>query len=101
VVGYGQGNPMKATAAERFLEGLREGHIKQPRDPEFTRQVLNAVSRTLPDGRVRFDRPSTSRNKSQQAVRVWDALDAASMVHASAVAELGSGGSSEPLIAWV
>lgn len=87
VIAYGQGNPMKATAAERFLEGLRAGHIKQPRDPEFTRQVLNAISKVLPDGRVRFDRPSTSRNKSQQARRVWDALDAASMVHASAVGE--------------
>jgi phage terminase large subunit-like protein len=100
VVGYGQGNPMKATAAERFLEGLREGHIKQPRDPEFTRHVLNAVSRTLPDGRVRFDRPSTSRNKGQQEVRVWDALDAASMVHASAVGELLQAPAAEPLIAW-
>lgn len=100
VIAYGQGNPMKATAAERFLEGLREGHIKQPRDPEFTRQVLNAISKTLPDGRIRFDRPSTSRNKSQQAVRVWDALDAASMVHASAVGDQGQA-SAEPLLAWV
>ncbi len=99
VVGYGQGNPLKATAAERFLEGLREGHIKQPRDPEFTRHVLNAVSRTLPDGRVRFDRPSTSRNKRQQEVRVWDALDAASMVHATAVGEMAAE-ATEPLIAW-
>jgi phage terminase large subunit-like protein len=99
VVGYGQGNPMKALAAERFLEGLREGHIKQPRDPEFTRQVLNAVSRTLPDGRVRFDRASTSRNKSQQERRVWDALDAASMVHSSAMGEQGTE-EAVPLIAW-
>lgn len=101
VVPYGQGNPMKATAAERFLEGLREGFIKQPRDPEFTRHVLNAVSRTLPDGRVRFDRPSTSRNKSQQGRRVWDALDAASMVHATAVGEhLEDEDSGEPLFAF-
>lgn len=99
VVPYGQGNPMKATAAERFLEGLREGHIKQPRDREFTRQVLNAISKTLPDGRIRFDRTSTSRSKSQQERRVWDALDAASMVHATAVGEM-SAEATEPLIAW-
>ena len=27
-------------AAERFLEGLRQGWIKQPRDAEFTRHVM-------------------------------------------------------------
>ena len=103
VVPYGQGNSMKATAAERFLEGLRQGWLKQPRYPEFTRHVLNAVSRTLPDGRVRFDRPSTSRSASKQEIRVWDSLDAASMVHASAVGEHDASpdGPSEPLVIWV
>lgn len=99
VVGYGQGNPMKALAAERFLEGLREGYIKQPGDPEFTRHVMNAIARTLPDGRIRFDRSSSSRNASQQEQRVWDALDAASMVHSSAVGEQSTE-ESVPLIAW-
>jgi hypothetical protein len=79
---------MKALAAERFLEALRQGWFRQPRDPEFTRHVLNAISRTLPDGRIRFDRKSSARNKSQQEQRVWDALDAASMVNSAAVGEM-------------
>lgn len=101
VVSYPQGNPMKALAAERFLEGLREGFLKQPGDPEFTRHAMNAIARTLPDGRIRFDRSSSSRNKSQQEQRVWDALDAASMVHSSAVGEhLEEEPPSEPLFAF-
>lgn len=99
IVSYGQGNPMKALAAERFLEGLRESFIKQPGDPEFTRHVMNAIARTLPDGRIRFDRPSTSRSKSRQDRRVWDALDAASMVHASAVGEHGES-AAPPLVGF-
>jgi phage terminase large subunit-like protein len=87
VVGYGQGDSMKALAAERFLEALREGWLHQPRDPEFTRHVMNAISRVLRDGRTRFDRKSSSRNKSQQDQRVWDALDAATMVNAAAAGE--------------
>jgi len=100
-VSYPQGNPMKALAAERFLEALREGFLKQPGDPEFTRHAMNAVARTLPDGRIRFDRPSSSRNKSQQEQRVWDALDAASMVHSSAFGEhLEDDEPGEPLFAF-
>jgi phage terminase large subunit-like protein len=87
VVPYGQGDSMKALAAERFLEALREGWLRQPRDPEFTRHVMNAIARLLRDGRTRFDRKSSSRNKSQQDERVWDALDAATMVNASAAGE--------------
>jgi hypothetical protein len=86
VVEYGQGNVAQALAYERWMEALREGWLKHPRDPDFTRHVLNATERILPDGRSRFDRPSTSRNAQLQERRVWDALTAASMVHASAVA---------------
>jgi len=87
VVPYGQGDSMKALAAERFLEALRENWLRQPRDAEFTRHVMNAIARLLRDGRTRFDRKSSSRNKSQQDERVWDALDAATMVNASAAGE--------------
>jgi phage terminase large subunit-like protein len=87
VVPYGQGDSMKALAAERFLEALREDWLRQPRDAEFTRHVMNAIARLLKDGRTRFDRKSSSRNKSQQDERVWDALDAATMVNASAAGE--------------
>jgi hypothetical protein len=49
---------------------------------------LNAVAKLLPDGRARFDRPSTSRAQAGQRRRVIDALIAAAMVHSTEVAEL-------------
>jgi len=76
-----------ALAYERWMEALREGWLRHPRDPDFTRHVLNAVSRLLPDGRSRFDRSSSARTPDMQDRRVWDALDAAHRVNSSAAAE--------------
>jgi hypothetical protein len=71
---------------------VRNGWIRHPRDSEFTEHVLNAVAKVLPDGRARFDRPSTSRAAAGQRRRVIDALVAAAMVHSVASAEMGLSG---------
>lgn len=87
IVEYPQGNQSMALATESFLEALREGWIKHPNDPEFTRHVMNARAKVLPNGRTRFDRASSSRSPDMQDQRVWDALTAACMVHVSVAAD--------------
>jgi len=94
---HGQGAEM-FDAYEKFMEALRNGWISHPRDPEFTEHVLNAVAKVLPDGRTRFDRPSTSRAQAGQRRRVIDALIAAAMVHRSATAAPSA---LVPMVGWV
>jgi phage terminase large subunit-like protein len=73
--------PNRAESTKRFMEGLREGWIKHHNEPEFSRQVLNAVARVLPGGDYVFARPVETRNAAQQDRRVIDALVAAAMVN--------------------
>jgi phage terminase large subunit-like protein len=80
---HGQGAEM-FDAYEKFMEAVRNGWIRHPRDSTFTEHVLNAVAKVMPDGRARFDRPSTSRAQAGQRRRVIDALVAAAMVNRSA-----------------
>jgi phage terminase large subunit-like protein len=85
---HGQGVEM-FDAYERFMEALRNGWLRHPGDDEFTEHVLNAVAKVFPDGRARFDRPSSSRAQAGQRRRVIDALIAAAMVNRSATASSG------------
>lgn len=87
VIEHSQTDSPMALAAERFLEALREGWLRQPQDAEFTRHVLNAIEKLLRDGRTKFERPSSSRHDKSQDRRVIDGLDAGSMVHSVAVGE--------------
>lgn len=70
---------------ERFMEALREGWLRHSGDEGLRRHAFNAVTRLLPDGSARFDRPSTVRRGGNQDARVIDALVAAAMVHSYAV----------------
>ena len=89
VVEYKQTRPLQVLAYTRFMDGLSKGWLKHDGNPELTRHVLNAISYTLPRGDTIFDRPNPSRrNLEAQTRRVIDALDAASFVHSTAVAEL-------------
>lgn len=97
VVEYLQTAAPMTLAYERWMEGLRNERYQQPKDPEFTEHVLNAVARITPDGRARFDRPNASRAGAGQRRRVIDALIAAAIVHSYA---MEGGGASEPLVAW-
>lgn len=83
-----QSNPFAVDDYERFMEALRMGWLKHSGDPGLTQHALNAITRILPQGDPRFERPHPSRF-GIQAVRVIDALVAAAMVHATAVVEMG------------
>lgn len=89
VIERGRTNEPASFDYERFMEGLRHGWIKHTGHEGLRRQAMNAVVRHLPSDKKRFDRPNPSRrNQREQDRRVIDALDAASMVHSVAVAEL-------------
>lgn len=81
VVDHPQGNDQKVTDYADFMRGLRTGRVKRVKQcPGLTRHAMNAVSRRLPRGDHRFDRPVSSRhNVKRQDQRVIDALDAAAM----------------------
>jgi hypothetical protein len=83
-----QSNPFAVDDYERFMEALRMGWLKHSGDAGLTQHALNAITRILPQGDPRFERPHPSRF-GIQAVRVIDALVAAAMVHATAVVEMG------------
>lgn len=86
VVSHGQKSRPMALAAGRFMETLREGTQKHVQDPDFTRHVLNAVAYELPDGTLKFVRPSSSRSSADETPRrEIDALIAASMVLSAAI----------------
>jgi phage terminase large subunit-like protein len=97
VVDRAQTNQFAVEDFDRFMEALRAGWLKHPNDQEFTRHVLNAVARVLPHGDARFDRPSQTRQSSEQDRRVIDALTAASQVHSVMSTQPAE---REPLVAW-
>ena len=92
VIDRSQGNALAALDYERFMEALREGWLRHSGDPTLTRHVLNAVTKLLPGGGARFDRPSRTRQGGDQDARVIDALVAAAMAHSTAAADLYAGG---------
>jgi phage terminase large subunit-like protein len=97
VIDRSQTNQFAVEDFDRFMEALRNGWLKHPDDPDFTRHVLNAIARVLPHGDARFDRPSTTRQGGDQDRRVIDALTAAAMVHSVASTQPAE---KEPLVAW-
>ncbi len=84
VIDRPQTNVFAAEDYERFMEALRSGWLKHSGDAGLTAHVMNAITRILPAGNARFDRPAENRISSEQERRVIDALSAASMVHAVA-----------------
>jgi phage terminase large subunit-like protein len=82
----------------RFMEALRNGVLQHSGDPGLTGQVLNAVARILPRGDARFDRPTQTRQSSEQDRRVIDALTAAAMVNSFAAGAAAT--APEVLLAW-
>ncbi len=89
VIDRAQTNSFAALDYARFTEALRLGWLRHTGDPGLTRHVLNAVTRLLPAGDARFDRPAKGRQHTrEQDARVIDALTAAAMVHTAVAAEL-------------
>jgi phage terminase large subunit-like protein len=84
VIDRPQSNAFAVQDFTRFMEALRNGKLKHSGDPGLTSHVLNAVARILPRGDARFDRPTQTRQSSEQDRRVIDALTAAAMVNSFA-----------------
>lgn len=84
VIDRQQTHTQAAEDYERFMEALRSGWLMHSGDAELTRHVLNAVSRILPRGDARFERPSQTRQGGDQDRRVIDGLTAAAMVNSVA-----------------
>jgi phage terminase large subunit-like protein len=81
VIDREQGNAKACEDYEAFMDGLRNGTLKHTGHDGLKRHAMNAIARKLPGGKIRFDRPSTTRqNVRAQDRRVIDALTAAGMV---------------------
>lgn len=89
VIDRGQGLTLQVIEYEDFMEGLRVRALRHTGGVNLRQHVMNAIAAPRPGDKRVFDRPSTSRSQVMQDVRVIDALKAAAMVHASAVAGLG------------
>lgn len=96
VIDREQGNASAAEDYEAFMEALRNGTLKHTGHSGLRSHVMNAVTRSLPSDKKRFDRPSQSRAKRKQDHRVIDALTAAAMVNHYGASFTGG----EPLVAW-
>jgi phage terminase large subunit-like protein len=100
VVDRAQTNTFAVQDFERFMEGLRSGHLKHSGDAGLTAHALHAIARVLPFGDSRFDRPNQSRLGPDQERRVIDALTAAAMVNALATAPKPKPARSRALVTW-
>jgi len=97
VIDRPQGNANAIEDYDAFMQALRNGTLKHTGDRGLRNHVMNAIVRSMPADKKRFDRPSQSRAKKRQNVRVIDALTAAAMVNHYAASSAGMG---EPLVAW-
>jgi phage terminase large subunit-like protein len=85
VIAWAQGNAQAAIDYEEFMKALRSTvpseRLCHTGDPTLRKHVMNAIARSLPADKRRFDRPSSGRAKRKQETRVIDALMAASWVN--------------------
>jgi phage terminase large subunit-like protein len=98
VIEWEQSNAQAPVDYEKFMTGLRSGWLKHSGDRGLTRHVMNAVARMLPNGKVRFERATSTRQGGDQEARIIDALVAAAMVNAKVAADFGE--DTEVLVAW-
>jgi len=85
VIAWAQGNAQAAEDYEEFMKALRSTtpgeRLCHNGDPTLRKHVMNAIARSLPADKRRFDRPSSGRAKRKQETRVIDALMASSWVN--------------------
>jgi len=84
VVDRTQSNKFAVMDYNAWMEALRNDQLHHTGDKGLATHVLNAVTKLLPGGDARFDRPKKAVNTSDQDRRVIDALVAGAMVHAAA-----------------
>jgi hypothetical protein len=99
IIDRSTGNALAIEDYDAFMKGLRTGATKHTGDRGLRKHVMNAIVRTLPGDKKRFDRPSQSRARKKQEVRVIDALTASGMVNWYAD-QFVEEGPEEPLVAW-
>jgi phage terminase large subunit-like protein len=85
VVDRAQSNGPQSEDYERFMEALRSGALRHAGDQGLRAHALNAITKPLDGGKLKFARRSESRVGPAQDRRVIDALVAAAMVHSVAV----------------
>lgn len=88
VVDRPQGNKFGVAEYNDWMEAARNEWLFHTGDEGLKQHALNAVTKALPGGDTRFERPKQARNTSHQDRRVIDALKAAAMVHSAYVATL-------------
>jgi phage terminase large subunit-like protein len=85
VVAWAQGNMQAAEDYEEFMKALRSvepgERLCHNGNHELRKHVMNAIARSLPADKRRFDRPSQARGRRKQETRVIDCLMAASWVN--------------------
>ena len=85
VIAWAQGNMQAAEDYEEFMKALRSTipgeRLVHNGNPVLRKHVMNAIARSLPADKRRFDRPSSGRAKRKQETRVIDCLMAASWVN--------------------
>lgn len=88
VIERSQANQFRALDYSMWMEAIRLGVLEHDGDAEFRTHVLNAIARQVSDERFVFARPAENRGAVElQNRRVIDALDAAAMVHSTAMRE--------------
>jgi phage terminase large subunit-like protein len=81
VIDRPQGNANAVADYDAFMKALRNGKLQHSGHEGMRRHVMNAIARSMPGDKKRFDRPSQSRAKKRQQLRVIDALTAAAMIN--------------------
>jgi phage terminase large subunit-like protein len=85
VIAWAQGNAQAAEDYQEFMKALRSKtpgeRLVHNGNATMRKHVMNAIARSLPSDKRRFDRPSQGRAKRKQETRVIDALMAASWVN--------------------
>ena len=84
VVDRTQSNAWAVKDYDLWMEAMSNGWLRHTGDMGLRSHVLNAVSRSVGEGKHRFDRPSASRRHGagmKQDRKVIDALTAAAMAH--------------------
>ncbi len=88
VIDRGQGNTFAVRDYNNWMDAMRNGWLYHSGDEGLKKHALNAVTKMLPGGDARFDRPKQNRRTAQQDRRVIDALTAAAMVNSAYAATL-------------
>lgn len=96
-IAHSQDNAPMSQAAARLDEALRNDWVRHDGDRKLRAHVLNAVAKSLGEGKFKYDRPADAKGDRRKNYPI-DALTGVLMGNNIAVEEFGAG-PSEPLFA--